>query len=105
MSLMRPPFRQSGGGRAIDERPRRLIVTRTPENQMPESVTLLAFSALALGMALTPGPNMLYLISRSICQGPGAGLVSLGGVALGFIVSMLAAAFGITAVLMAVPFA
>jgi threonine/homoserine/homoserine lactone efflux protein len=34
-----------------------------------------------------------------------AGLVSLGGVALGFIVYMLSAAFGITALLLAVPFA
>lgn len=56
-------------------------------------------------MALTPGPNMLYLVSRSITQGPRAGLVSLGGVALGFLAYMLAAAFGITALLLAVPYA
>jgi threonine/homoserine/homoserine lactone efflux protein len=34
-----------------------------------------------------------------------AGLISLGGVALGFIVYMLSAAFGITALLFAVPYA
>ena len=45
-----------------------------------------AFAAVAIGMALTPGPNMAYLVSRSICQGRAAGLVSLGGVVLGFIV-------------------
>jgi threonine/homoserine/homoserine lactone efflux protein len=56
-------------------------------------------------MALTPGPNMIYLVSRSICQGRTAGLISLGGVALGFVVYMLCAAFGITALLLAVPFA
>lgn len=56
-------------------------------------------------MVLTPGPNMVYLISRSICQGRAAGLVSLGGVALGFVFYMLCAAFGITAFVMAVPFA
>jgi threonine/homoserine/homoserine lactone efflux protein len=56
-------------------------------------------------MALTPGPNMMYLVSRSICQGRRAGLVSLGGVGLGFLVYMLAAAFGITALLFAVPLA
>ncbi|MFW7268974.1 LysE family translocator [Gluconacetobacter sp. Hr-1-5] len=66
---------------------------------------LAAFSLVALGMALTPGPNMIYLISRSICQGPRAGLVSLGGVALGFVFYMLCAAFGITALVMAVPYA
>ncbi|MFY8100964.1 MAG: LysE family translocator, partial [Allorhizobium sp.] len=49
----------------------------------------LAFSLVCLGMVLTPGPNMIYLVSRSICQGPMAGLISLGGVALGFVVYML----------------
>jgi len=56
-------------------------------------------------MTLTPGPNMMYLVSRSICQGRRAGLVSLGGVGLGFLVYMSAAAFGITALLFAVPLA
>ncbi|MFL0694962.1 MAG: LysE family translocator [Agrobacterium tumefaciens] len=65
----------------------------------------LAFSLVCLGMVLTPGPNMIYLVSRSICQGPTAGLISLGGVALGFVVYMLLAAFGITVLLLAVPFA
>ncbi|MGP1615123.1 MAG: LysE family translocator, partial [Pollutimonas bauzanensis] len=72
---------------------------------MPEPSNLLAFAAIALGMVLTPGPNMVYLISRSICQGRAAGLISLGGVALGFVFYMLCAAFGITALVMAVPFA
>ncbi|CCD86118.1 putative RhtB family transporter [Bradyrhizobium sp. ORS 285] len=72
---------------------------------MPHTSSLLAFALVSLGMVLTPGPNMIYLISRSITQGHAAGLVSLGGVALGFVVYMLAAAFGITALLFAVPFA
>ena len=72
---------------------------------MPEISSLLAFGLLSLGMVLTPGPNMVYLISRSICQGRTAGLISLGGVALGFVFYMLCAAFGITALVMAVPYA
>ena len=72
---------------------------------MPEFSNLIAFAAVSLGMVLTPGPNMVYLISRSICQGRVAGLISLSGVALGFVVYMLCAAFGITALLLAVPFA
>jgi threonine/homoserine/homoserine lactone efflux protein len=72
---------------------------------MPTTTTLLGFAFLCLGMALTPGPNMMYLVSRSICQGRAAGLVSLLGVALGFVVYMLAAALGITALLFAVPVA
>lgn len=72
---------------------------------MPSLPMLAAFALICLGMVLTPGPNMLYLVSRSICQGPVAGLVSLGGVALGFVVYVLLTAFGITVLLFAVPFA
>lgn len=72
---------------------------------MPASVQILAFAAIALGMVLTPGPNMVYLVSRAVCQGSRAGLISLAGVALGFVFYMLCAAFGITALLLAVPYA
>lgn len=48
---------------------------------MPDMSSLLAYGLISLGMVLTPGPNMIYLISRSICQGRTAGLISLGGVA------------------------
>lgn len=72
---------------------------------MPEPTTLLAFALIVVGMVLTPGPNMIYLISRSLSQGPTAGLISLGGVALGFVFYALAAAFGITAIVFAVPYA
>jgi threonine/homoserine/homoserine lactone efflux protein len=72
---------------------------------MPDPSHLLAFGLISLGMVLTPGPNMIYLVSRSICQGRLAGLVSLGGVALGFLVYLWCAALGITALLMAVPHA
>lgn len=72
---------------------------------MPALSDLLAFALVSLAMVLTPGPNMIYVISRSICQGPLAGLISLAGVALGFVFYMLCAALGITALLMAVPFA
>jgi threonine/homoserine/homoserine lactone efflux protein len=72
---------------------------------MPSTTGLIAFALVSLGMVLTPGPNMIYLVSRSICQGRKAGLISLGGVATAFIVYMLCAAFGITALLLAVPFA
>ena len=72
---------------------------------MPEITTLAAFGLLALGMVLTPGPNMIYLISRSLSQGPAAGLISLAGVALGFVFYIICAAFGITALIFAVPYA
>jgi threonine/homoserine/homoserine lactone efflux protein len=72
---------------------------------MPHLSALLGFALVSFGMVLTPGPNMIYLISRSISQGSAAGMVSLGGVALGFVFYMLCAAFGITALLFAVPYA
>ncbi len=72
---------------------------------MPDLLTLSTFSLVALGMVLTPGPNMIYLISRSICQGRAAGMISLGGVALGFVFYMVCAALGITALVMTVPMA
>ncbi|OLT34151.1 lysine transporter LysE [Rhodococcus sp. CUA-806] len=59
--------------------------------------------AIALAMVLTPGPNMVYLLSRSISQGRRAGLVSLGGVALGFMVYVFATNLGLAALFVAVP--
>jgi threonine/homoserine/homoserine lactone efflux protein len=73
--------------------------------KVPPASALLAFALISLGLVLTPGPNMIYLVSRSITQGPVAGIVSLGGVALGFVFYMLCAAFGVTALLFAVPYA
>lgn len=46
---------------------------------------------------------MIYLVSRSITQGRLAGLVSLLGVALGFLVYLAAAAAGLATIFVAVP--
>ena len=70
------------------------------------ALTDLAWFALAaLLLVLTPGPNMIYCVSRTLVQGRAAGMVSLAGVLLGFVVHLLAAALGLTALLMAVPLA
>lgn len=63
----------------------------------------LAIALIAVGLVLTPGPNMLYLVSRSLTQGRMAGLISLLGVAAGFLVYLLAAAAGIATVFADVP--
>ncbi|MET9252494.1 LysE family translocator [Streptomyces sp. NPDC003717] len=71
-------------------------------------ITLTAVGGVALvelGMALTPGPNMIHLASRAITQGRRAGLVSLGGTAVGFLCYLLAAAAGLSALFAAVPVA
>ncbi|WP_323743465.1 LysE family translocator [Agreia pratensis] len=57
----------------------------------------------ALTMVLTPGPNMIYLTSRSISQGRRAGLISLAGTGLGFIIYMLMTNLGLAVVFVAVP--
>ena len=72
---------------------------------MPSGQTLLVFAALSFGLAATPGPNMLYLVSRALAQGTGAGIVSLIGCQFGSLVIMLCAAAGLTAALFAVPYA
>ncbi len=60
-------------------------------------------AVVALGLVLTPGPNMMYLVSRSISQGRTAGLVSLTGVVTGLCVYVVATAAGLSALFAAVP--
>ncbi|TDE52839.1 LysE family translocator [Nonomuraea mesophila] len=67
------------------------------------TVGLIGIALVSLGMVLTPGPNMVYLISRSITQGRRAGLISLAGVVLGFTVYLTATCLGLTAVFAYVP--
>ncbi|GGV36652.1 lysine transporter LysE [Streptomyces longisporoflavus] len=64
---------------------------------------LIGVAVVSLGMVLTPGPNMMYLVSRSITQGRRAGAISLAGVAVGFIVYLTAANLGLSLVFLAVP--
>ncbi|MEO8237448.1 MAG: LysE family translocator [Flavobacterium sp.] len=66
---------------------------------------LVIFILAALLLVITPGPNMMYLISRSITQGKKAGIISLAGIVFGFFFHIVLVSFGITAVLFAVPLA
>lgn len=65
--------------------------------------TLIAFGVVSLGMVCSPGPNMIYLISRSISQGRKAGIISLMGVVLGFLVYLIASMVGLIAIFNTVP--
>ncbi len=69
----------------------------------PERLALFALAAFLL--AATPGPVWLFLISRTLAQGRRAGYFSMFGVAAGLSVHALLAAFGLTVVLLAIPFA
>ncbi|WP_394674336.1 LysE family translocator [uncultured Chryseobacterium sp.] len=66
---------------------------------------LLFFALAALVLVISPGPNMIYLISRTITQGRKAGLPSLAGVICGFMFHIVMVSFGLTAVLFAIPYA
>lgn len=66
---------------------------------------LAGVAVISLGMVLTPGPNMIYLASRSISQGRLAGMISLAGVALGFVCYLVASGLGLAALFKAVPLA
>jgi threonine/homoserine/homoserine lactone efflux protein len=64
---------------------------------------IVGMALVALGMVLIPGPNMVYLVSRSVSQGWRAGLISLGGTFVGFLVYMTMANLGLAAVFVYVP--
>lgn len=66
---------------------------------------LLLFMLAAFGLVISPGPNMIYLISRSITQGKKAGLISLTGVICGFLFHIIMVSFSLTAVLFTIPYA
>ena len=72
---------------------------------MPEKAAFFAFLIAAFALNLAPGPDMLYVIGRSVGQGRKAGIVSSLGVFVGCWVHILAAAFGIAALLRSSPVA
>jgi len=66
---------------------------------------LIFFILAALILVISPGPNMIYLISKSITQGKKSGFISLAGVVCGFLFHIVMVSFGLTAVLLTVPLA
>lgn len=64
---------------------------------LPAWPALLAFLAASFVLAVTPGPGVLYIVTRSVTQGRGAGLASVFGVALGNLGNALGAALGLAA--------
>jgi threonine/homoserine/homoserine lactone efflux protein len=66
---------------------------------MPDSSQLVLFLAAAVALLVTPGPAVLYIVSRSIEQGRRAGLVSVLGIQVGGLVHVAAAALGLSALL------
>jgi threonine/homoserine/homoserine lactone efflux protein len=63
----------------------------------PEKLTLFILSSLAL--LVVPGPAVLYIVTRSLSQGRVAGVVSMLGVNSGALIHTIAAALGLSAIL------
>jgi threonine/homoserine/homoserine lactone efflux protein len=68
---------------------------------LPDWSNLGIFVAAALVLLLTPGPAVLYIVTRSLDQGRRAGLVSMLGVHVGTLAHVAAAAAGVSALLAA----
>ena len=66
----------------------------------PDASMLGLFVAAAVVLLITPGPAVLYIVTRSVEQGRLAGLVSALGIHVGTLVHVAAAAFGVSALLL-----
>ncbi len=66
---------------------------------MFDPTSLALFFVASWALILTPGPDMLYVITRGIAQGRRAGVISALGVTTGILIHTLLAAFGLAVVL------
>ena len=69
-----------------------------PDMLDPSVLAIVALASLAL--AIVPGPAVLYIVTRSVSQGRAAGVVSVAGIHVGTLVHVIAAALGLSALLM-----
>ncbi|KJS87690.1 MAG: RhtB family transporter [Peptococcaceae bacterium BICA1-8] len=68
---------------------------------MPDITTLILFAGASLILLITPGPSIIYIMTQSIEQGRSAGIIAVLGIELGSFIHVIAATFGISALLMA----
>ncbi|WP_432011840.1 LysE family translocator [Streptomyces cucumeris] len=66
---------------------------------IPETSRLLAFIAASFALVLIPGPNLVYVLTRSVSQGRRSGVCSALGVETGTLVHIAAAVFGLSALI------
>ena len=64
-----------------------------------EPETLIVFALAALAILVVPGPAVVYIVTRSVDQGRGAGLASVIGIHVGTLVHLAAATVGLSAIL------
>ncbi len=68
-----------------------------------ETTTIILFAATVLPLICTPGPDMLFVASQSLSEGPAAGLRATAGICLGYVVHSILVALGVAAVIAASP--
>jgi threonine/homoserine/homoserine lactone efflux protein len=66
---------------------------------VPDATTFLLFAAAAIAFLAIPGPSVFYIVTRSLVQGRRAGVTSMLGVQTGGLVHVVAAAFGVSALI------
>jgi threonine/homoserine/homoserine lactone efflux protein len=66
---------------------------------MPDAATFLLFALACLAFLAIPGPSVFYIVTRSLSQGRRAGVTSMLGVQAGGLVHVVAAAFGVSAII------
>lgn len=64
---------------------------------MPDLNTIIAVTLAGFALSLTPGPSMLYVLSRSVGQSRAAGLASALGLGVGGVLLAVATALGLAA--------
>lgn len=72
---------------------------------IPDAATLAVFCAASVALYISPGPDMLYIASRSLAGGRRAGVISALGTCTGLLVHTVAAALGLSVLLVAWPLA
>ena len=72
---------------------------------IPRADTIILFMLSALALNLSPGPSILYILSRCMGQGRRAGIVSVLGLATAAVLQAFAAAFGLSALFVYSPLA
>ena len=60
---------------------------------------LLLFASIIVFLALTPGPDVIYIMTRGIAQGRAAAFLSTAGICIGYLVYTTLAALGLSAFL------
>jgi threonine/homoserine/homoserine lactone efflux protein len=66
---------------------------------VPDASTLALFAAASLAFLAIPGPSVFYIVTRGLAQGRRAGVTSMLGVQAGGLVHVVAAAFGVSALI------